>query len=74
MTLSPTAAILIAFIIVTAALAAGSLLADRWLRRNIPLPEDFPDGEDGEAAMIAEFERLRNIHAAQRRQAKDAAQ
>lgn len=73
MILSPTALFLIALIVVTAALTASSIFADWWSRRNIPLPEDFHKGAEGETAMIAEFERIRKIHAARRRQSKEIA-
>ena len=67
--LSPPAILLIGFI-AAVVFATASFFADNWIRKNIPLPEDYPQGSDGEAMMLAEFERLRRIHEAKRRSQK----
>lgn len=64
--LTSAAAILLIGFVLAIAFAAASFIADGWIRRNIPLPEDYPAGEDGEAQMIAEFERIRKAHEARR--------
>lgn len=85
------AALLIGLIIAVAVLAASWIAGDVWIRKNIPLPEDFhrkaratarpqarersehgaedekETGHNGEAAMIAEFERIRKIHELKRK-------
>jgi len=63
-----TALLLGGFIITIAALAISWKLSSVWIRANIPLPEDHPEGSEGEAAMIADFERLRRKAEAMRRQ------
>lgn len=68
--MTPAPTIIIAFIAAIAFFALSWKAGGVWIRRNIPLPEDHPKGAAGEARMIAEFERIRKIHEAQRAQNK----
>lgn len=60
--------ILVAVILMIIVLALMNRLADAWIRRNIPSPDDHA-AANAEKEMFAEFERIRKKHEEARRNA-----